>query len=86
MLLNQLKQKLFKYLTNSSSSIFGSSIPVSIVLGIGTLNGTQVSGYGNLSKTSSTNADGNTILYIASIIKKFATFLLMDMVKQGLVN
>jgi hypothetical protein len=85
MLLNQLKQKLFKYLTNSSSSIFGSSIPVSIVLGIGTPNG-KVSGYGNLSKTCSTNADGNTIFDIASIIKKFATFLLMDMVKQGLVN
>jgi serine-type D-Ala-D-Ala carboxypeptidase/endopeptidase len=86
MLLNQLKQKLFKYLTNSSSSIFGSSIPVSIVLGIGTPNGTQVSGYGNLSKTSSTNADGNTIFDIASITKTFATILLMDMLKQGLVN
>lgn len=85
-LLNQLKQKLFKYLTDRSSSIFDSSIPVSIVVGIGTPNGTQISGYGNLSKTSSTNADGNTIFDIASITKTFATILLMDMLKQGLVN
>jgi serine-type D-Ala-D-Ala carboxypeptidase/endopeptidase len=85
-LLNQLKQKLFKYLTDSSSSIFDSSIPVSIVVGIGTPNGTQISGYGNLSKTRSTNADGNTIFDIASITKTFATILLMDMLKQGLVN
>jgi hypothetical protein len=52
MLLSQDKQIIFKYLTNdtsnSSASSSNSSIPVSIVVGVVTPNGTQVSGYGNL--------------------------------------
>ena len=88
MLLNQMKQLVFKYLSNSSStfSSSNSSIPVSMVVGIVTPNGTQVSGYGNLSKANSTQVDGNTIFDIASITKIFATIVLADMVKQGLVN
>ena len=88
MLLNQMKQLVFKYLSNSSStfSSSNSSIPVSMVVGIVTPNGTQVSGYGNLSKANSTQVDGNTIFDIASITKTFATIVLADMVKQGLVN
>ena len=87
MLLNQMKQLVFKYLSNSSSTFSSnSSTPVSMVVGIVTPNGTQVSGYGNLSKANSTQVDGNTVFDIASITKTFATIVLADMVKQGLVN
>jgi serine-type D-Ala-D-Ala carboxypeptidase/endopeptidase len=58
----------------------------SIVVGIITPNGTQVYGYGNISKANSTKVNGNTIFDIASITKTFTTALLVDMVKQGLVN
>jgi CubicO group peptidase (beta-lactamase class C family) len=56
------------------------------VVGIITPNGTQVYGYGNISKANSTKVNGNTIFDIASITKTFTTTLLADMVKQGLVN
>jgi serine-type D-Ala-D-Ala carboxypeptidase/endopeptidase len=59
---------------------------VSIVVGIITPNGTQVYGYGNISKANSTIVNGNTIFDIASITKTFTTTLLADMVKQGLVR
>ena len=59
---------------------------VSIVVGIITPNGTQVYGYGNISKANSTKVNGNTIFDTASITKTFTTTLLADMVKQGLVN
>jgi serine-type D-Ala-D-Ala carboxypeptidase/endopeptidase len=85
MLLDQIKQIVFKYLSNGTS-ISKSSIPISMVLGVVTPNGTQVSGYGNLSKANSTEVDGNTIFDIASITKTFATIVLADTVKQGLVN
>jgi serine-type D-Ala-D-Ala carboxypeptidase/endopeptidase len=85
MLLDQMKQIVFKYLSNGTS-ISNSSIPISMVLGVVTPNGTQVSGYGNLSKANSTEVDGNTIFDIASTTKTFATIVLADMVKQGLVN
>ena len=58
----------------------------SIVVGIITPNGTQVYGYGNISKANSTKVNGNTIFDIASITKTFTTTLLADLVKQGLVN
>jgi len=58
----------------------------SIVVGIITPNGTQVYGYGNISKANSTKVNGNTIFDTASITKTFTTTLLADMVKQGLVN
>ena len=59
---------------------------VSIVVGIITPNGTQVYGYGNISKANNTIVNGNTIFDIASITKVFTTTLLADMVKQGLVR
>jgi serine-type D-Ala-D-Ala carboxypeptidase/endopeptidase len=59
---------------------------VSLVVGIITLNGTQVYGYGNISKANGTKVDGNTIFDTASITKTFTTALLVDMVKQGIVN
>ena len=58
----------------------------SIVVGIISPNGTQVYGYGNISKANSTKVNGNTIFDTASITKTFTTTLLADMVKQGLVN
>jgi serine-type D-Ala-D-Ala carboxypeptidase/endopeptidase len=71
MLLNNVK----KYLPDAS-----------IVVGIITPNGTQVYGYGNISKANSTKVNGNTIFDTASITKTFTTTLLADIVKQGLVN
>jgi D-alanyl-D-alanine-carboxypeptidase/D-alanyl-D-alanine-endopeptidase len=71
MLLNNVK----RYLPDSS-----------IVEGIITPNGTQVYGYGNISKANSTKVNGNTIFDTASITKTFTTTLLADMVKQGLVD
>jgi CubicO group peptidase (beta-lactamase class C family) len=86
MLLNQFKQIVFKYLTNGTSTYSDSTIPVSIVVGVVSSNGTQVSEYGNISKANNTKVDGNTIFDIASITKTFATIVLADMVKQGLVK
>ena len=71
MLLNKVK----RYLPDAS-----------IVVGIISPNGTQVYGYGNISKANSTKVNGNTIFDTASITKTFTTTLLADMVKQGLVN
>jgi serine-type D-Ala-D-Ala carboxypeptidase/endopeptidase len=58
----------------------------SMVVGIVTPNGTQVYGYGNISKANNTKVNGNTIFDTASITKTFTTTLLTDMIKQGLVN
>jgi D-alanyl-D-alanine-carboxypeptidase/D-alanyl-D-alanine-endopeptidase len=71
MLLNNVK----KYLPDAS-----------IVVGIITPNGTQVFGYGNISKPNSTKVNGDTIFDIASITKTFTTTILAGMIKQGLVN
>ena len=71
MLLNNVK----KYLPDAS-----------MIIGIITPNGTQVYGYGNISKANSTKVNGNTIFDTASITKTFTITLLADMVKQGLVN
>ena len=51
LLLDQMKQIVFKYLSKGTS-ISNSSIPISMVLGVVSPNGTQVSGYGNLSKAN----------------------------------
>src|SRR6476469_6041323 len=76
---------------NESSIMFLNDVKrylpdVSIMVGIITPNGTQVYGYGNISKANSTKVNGNTIFDIASITKTFTTTLLTDMIKQGLVN
>ena len=68
------------------SAVFNSSISVPIVVGIVTPNGTQVSGYGNISNFNSTRVDGNTVFDIASISKTFVATILADMVNQRLVN
>jgi D-alanyl-D-alanine-carboxypeptidase/D-alanyl-D-alanine-endopeptidase len=88
-LLEQFKEIVFKQLSSYSSNkiaMSNSSIPVPIVVGIVTTNGTQVSGYGNISSSINTKVDGNTVFDIASISKTFVTIILADMIKQGLVN
>jgi D-alanyl-D-alanine-carboxypeptidase/D-alanyl-D-alanine-endopeptidase len=88
-LLEQFKKKVFKQSSSKSSnqaSFSNSSIPISLVVGTVTPNGTQVSGYGNISSSINKNVDGNTVFDIASIEKTFVTIVLADMVKQGLVN
>ena len=72
--------------SNSGTVVSNSSIPVPIVVGIISPDGTQVSGYGNISNSNSTNVDGNTVFDIASISKTFVAIILADMVNQGLVN
>ena len=87
--MKQFKTKALKQLSSNSSnktSFFNSSIPISIVVGIVNTNGTQVSGYGNISSSVNKKVDGNTVFDIASIEKTFVTTILADMVKQGLVN
>jgi CubicO group peptidase (beta-lactamase class C family) len=87
--LEQFREIVFKKLSSNSSNktaLSNSSIPVPIVVGIVTPNGTQVSGYGNISGSNDTKVDGNTVFDIASIAKTFVTIVLADMIKQGLVN
>jgi CubicO group peptidase (beta-lactamase class C family) len=71
---------------SKNSSVLDSNIAVPIVVGIITPNGTQVSGYGNISNFNSTRVDGNTVFDIASISKTFVATILADMVNQGLIN
>jgi D-alanyl-D-alanine-carboxypeptidase/D-alanyl-D-alanine-endopeptidase len=88
-LLEQFKGIVFKQLSSNSSNKIVMSNPnttVPIVVGIVTTNGTQVSGYGNISSSNDTKVDGNTVFDIASIAKTFVTIVLADMIKQGLVN
>src|SRR5690349_15786196 len=73
-LLEQFKTKVFKQLSTNSSnmtSFSNFSIPISIVVGTITTNGTQVSGYGNISSSINKKVDGNTVFDIASIEKTF---------------
>jgi serine-type D-Ala-D-Ala carboxypeptidase/endopeptidase len=88
-LLEQFKEIVFKQLSSNSSNkiaMSNSSVTIPIVVGIVTTNGTQVSGYGNISSSNDTKVDGSTVFDIASIAKTFVTIVLANMVKQGLVN
>ncbi len=89
MILDKYKQRVLEHLLNNktiASNISNSTIPVSIVVGVITPNGTQVSGYGNISKANHTRVDGNTIFDIGSLTKLFVGVSLMDMANQGLVR
>ena len=79
---------LHKSRNNNSNNIDNSNhnIHVPIVVGIVNTNGTQISGYGNISSSNNTTVDGNTVFDIASIAKTFVATILADMVNQGLVN
>ena len=89
MILDKYKPRVLEHLFNNktfASNISNSSIPASIVVGIVSPNGTQVSGYGNISKANPTPVDGNTVFDIASISKTFVTTVLADLVNQGVVK
>lgn len=91
-ILEQFKQIIFgQALISSNSSVnnnavsnWSTSIPM--VVGFVSPQGTQVSGYGNISSSDSTTVDGNTVFDIASVSKTFVAIILADMVNQGLVN
>ena len=79
-------EHLFGNKTIASNISSNSSIPVSIVVGVITPNGTQVSAYGNISKANPAPVDGNTIFDIGSITKTFVATVLADLVNQGVVK
>ena len=89
-ILDKYKPRVLEHLfsnetiTNTISS--NSSIPVSIVVGVVSPNGTQVSGYGNISKVNPTPVDGNTAFDIGSVTKTFVATVLADLVNQGVVE
>ena len=91
-LLEQFKEIVFDHTSSTNSSSFNTSsvsnsrISIPIVVGMVSPNGTQVSGYGNISSFDSTEVDGNTVFDVASISKTFVAIILVDMVNQGLVN
>ena len=72
--------------SNSGTVVSNLSISTPIVVGTVSPDGTQISGYGNISNFNSTKVDGNTVFDIASISKTFVAIILADMVNQGLVN
>ena len=79
MIIEQLKQKIINHTSNPNPYL-------SMVVGIVSPNGTQVSAYDNLSDANQTKVDGDTVFDIASVTKTFTSILLMDAVKRGLVN
>jgi len=88
-ILDKYKHRVLEHLFNNktiASTISNSSIPVSIVVGVISPNGTQVSSYGNISKANSTTVDGNTIFDIGSITKTFVAIVLADLVDQRVVK
>jgi serine-type D-Ala-D-Ala carboxypeptidase/endopeptidase len=88
-ILDKYKPRVLEHLFNNktfANTISNSSIPASIVVGVVSPNGTQVSGYGNISKANPTPVDGNTVFDIASISKTFVTTVLADLVNQGVVK
>ena len=87
MLLERFKEIVFNQPSSNSSNnvvIPNSSIPIAVA--IVTTNGTQVSGFMNISSSNNTQVDGDTVFDIATIAKTFVTIILADMVNQGLVS
>ncbi|WP_159357450.1 serine hydrolase domain-containing protein [Candidatus Nitrosocosmicus agrestis] len=88
-ILDKYKPRVLEHLFSNetiANTISNSSIPASIVVGIITPNGTQVSAYGNISKDNPTPVDGNTAFDIASVTKTFVATVLADLVHQGVVK
>ena len=81
-LLEQFKEIVFDHSLSGDSS----NISAPIIVGVVTPNGTQVSGYGNVSNINPSTVDGNTVFDIASISKTFVAIILADMVNQGMVK
>jgi CubicO group peptidase (beta-lactamase class C family) len=75
---------LFRFMTNShyvtsSHKRQSSSLVSRMCL-------TYILSYGNISQENGTNVNGDSIFDIGSITKPFTTTLLVDMVRQGLIN
>jgi len=88
-ILDKYKPRVLEHLFSNktfANTISNSSIPASIVVGVISPNGTQVSAYGNISKDNPTPVDGNTIFDIGSITKTFVATVLADLVNQGVVK
>lgn len=91
-ILEQFKEIVFDQALSRNSSnhnyntVSNSNTSIPIVVGIVSPNGTQISGYGNVSNLNSTKVDGNTVFDVASISKTFVAIILSDMVNQGIVN
>ena len=79
-------EHLFGNKTIASNISSNSSIPAAIVVGVITPNGTQVSAYGNISKSNPTPVDGNTIFDVGSVTKTFVATVLADLINQGVVK
>ncbi len=79
-------EHLFSNKTISSNISSNSSLPVSIVIGVVSPNGTQVSGYGNISKNNPIPVDGNTAFDIGSVTKTFVATVLTDLVDHRVVK
>ena len=79
-------EHLFGNKTIASNISSNSSIPAAIVVGVISPNGTQVSAYGNISKSNPTPVDGNTIFDVGSVTKTFVATVLADLVNQGVVK
>ncbi|HKO65312.1 MAG TPA: serine hydrolase domain-containing protein [Candidatus Nitrosocosmicus sp.] len=79
-------EHLFGNKTIASNISSNSSLPVSIVVGVITPNGTQVSAYGNISRANPIPVDGNTIFDIGSVTKTFVATILAELVDQGVVK
>ena len=79
-------EHLFSNKTIASNISSNSSIPAAIVVGVISPNGTQVSAYGNISKSNPTPVDGNTIFDVGSVTKTFVATVLADLVNQGVVK
>lgn len=91
-IMEQFKEIIFgQALESSNSSSNNSVVPnwstsIPIVVGFVSPQGTQVSGYGNISDLDFTKVNGDTVFDIASISKTFVAIILADMVDQGLVK
>ena len=84
------EQKIFKITDKLKETIQSlvnnNKTNAAIVVGLVDPNGTQFSGYGNMSNANPITVDKDTIFAIGSITKVFTTILLADMVNRGLVN
>jgi serine-type D-Ala-D-Ala carboxypeptidase/endopeptidase len=90
--MEQFKEIIFGQASESSNSSSNNSVvpnwsnSIPIVVSFVPPQGTQVSGYGNISDLDFTKANGDTVFDIASISKTFVAIILADMVNQGLVK